>query len=300
MRTGSPVADLAALSPAQLRAVLGYPRNFARLTDFAEGEAAFAYDLDRTCWPWLSLPAGHPVVLEKYQYFTTVTAALAFGDMKPGVRSALTGMSWSLGPAGHDAGYADRSRCQRHADEQGNLNLSVQLGNAQGEDLGRILCQGRSFPDRDFASWRSGSRDAVLSRDDSPAFIPASLADGRPGFVSGAQRQDGLDCVLARVSAAEGFHPRHPFHTGSGDHVNAAQLFDCALQAAEQWPGAGPRLCLGGEARFLRFVELDAGFEILCTQRDEEADGGLRLDLLFRQGGRDNTKIRLALGPAVA
>ncbi len=298
MPTGKPKADLATLDPPQLQRVLGYPRNFARLRQFEGDAAQFTYDLDPVQWPWLALSARHPVVLEKYQYFTTVTAACAFGDMAPGVRSALTGMRWSLGEDAGDAHFPDRSRCQRTADEQGELNLAVMLSNGQGQDLGQIICRGHSFADRDFANWRASSRKAVQARDDSPAFTPAPLTDGRPGFVSEPLIRDGLDAVLARVESARGFHPQHPFHTGSGDHVNAAQLFDCALQAAEQWLGPDSRTCLAGEAGFLRFVELDAGFEILCEERLEAGDGQVSLRLLIRQSGRENTRLRLTLGPA--
>ena len=90
------------------------------------------------------------------------------------------------------------------------------------------------------------------------------------------------------------FHPQHPFHTGSGDHVNAAQILDCALQAAHLHLGNGQDwdkalICQGGTASFQRYIELDIVFEILVSAKPDASE----LEFTFSQAGHSNASVVL-------
>jgi hypothetical protein len=128
-----------------------------------------------------------------------------------------------------------------------------------------------------------------------PASAVGVGARGR-SFVTRLHETGGAPAVTAFVPAQGGFHPRHPFHTGSGDHVNAGHLFDCVLQAAHLFHAGAPLVCTGGEARFTRFVELDVPFSITCCGR-EGVDAGVRLEMGIAQAGRENALIVLDLRP---
>lgn len=294
--------NLDAMTPAQLRAALGYERNFARVLSADDGRVAFAYDLDPERWPWLALPPLHPVVIDKIQYFSAVTAILATSRLEPGTRSALTKIGWSTAPRAGGARHAVRGELGFASGERPGYRLAV--FDADGHENARIWGEGAAFADRDFGAWRARAKRTAREAAGAAAAPPppadpvaVGLGPGGRCLVSKPFERDGALALAALVTAVNGFHPAHPFHTGSGDHVNAAHLFDCALQAAHLLAEpAGARLaCTDGEAEFLRFVELDTPFELRLEAREPLAHGRTRMRFAIGQAGRENARVRFDL-----
>lgn len=123
----------------------------------------------------------------------------------------------------------------------------------------------------DVRALREASRAKALRR---AAELPRPDV-GEAYFVTPPVLEGGLLRAEGLVTSKAGFHPAHPFHTGSGDHVKAAQFLDCALQLAGFALGGkdlGER-CGSGVANFARFVELDIPF---ATQTSVRAEPSVR------------------------
>lgn len=277
-----------------------YAHNFARNLAVADRRVELEFIPDRALWPWLSLAPGHPVLIEKYQYFGAMTASWAMQLFAPEAFTALTRFDWRCEPAALAATqHATRGLCRGRNDDDG-MGFSLDVSSSEGAVFYRTSGDGFVFTDRDFRAWREKCRQQAEAAGSTAAFMPLSPsacglgADGH-SFVG---RADDAACLLAQVERGAGFFPQHPFHTGSGDHVNAAQLLDCALQAAHWFQGRGADwptalVCLAGEARFQRYVELDVPFEIHRIGSPDESG----IALQFVQGGRDNARISLQFAP---
>lgn len=237
-----------------------------------------AFDLDTARWPWLRLPPQHAVVVEKYQYFSSMTAGWALGLLGPGVFTALTEVTWDCGE-GRD-GHSPRGYCELETDGPRDIRFNSRFTDRSGAQAFHISGRGHVFPDGDFAARRA-------ARHNPPS---ASIAP-HDAFLRKITNEAGrwrADCLVGRVN---GFHPAHRFHTGSGDHVNAAQLYDCALQVAAQAAGHGAIRCTGGSAEFKRFTELDQPFAL-------HAEPSTRADewrFLVSQSGRETARLALRL-----
>jgi hypothetical protein len=283
---------------------LVYEHNFARVTAIDGARVALAYDLDPGRWPWLALPTHHPVLVEKYQYFSGVTAGAVVDPASSTTVAALTRFRWSCTPAAWRGHHPTTGTCEPWG-RDGRLGFTLVIGDAEGHDVYVASGEGFVFADRDFPAWRERSRRAATAHVHAPTIEPApasavGLGPGGRSFVTMVEEAAGRPTVTALVPTSGGFHPDHPFHTGSGDHVNAGHLFDCVLQAAHLFLGgqhAVPLACTGGEAQFLRFVELDVPFTIALRRRDPGADAHVRLEVSVAQVGRENAVIALALGP---
>lgn len=280
-------------SPAALKAALGYERNFCRVESVENDRVALVYDLDRAHWPWLALSPAHPVLVEKVQYFSAVTASWASGAMQPGVRSALTRIEWRCAPEVRS--YPERGLSEPWRGER-SMGYRLRVWDGAAREIYEIRGEGFAFEDRDFDAFREKSRRAARE-----AAEPVEIDPGPDGlnFLAAPREVEGRLVALGCVTSERGFQPGHPFHTGTGDHVNAAHLFDCALQLARLALGLAPSApldCRGGEARFQRFVELDAPFEARLEADARSADGA-DISVGFAQGGRDNASVRLELAP---
>jgi hypothetical protein len=81
--------------------------------------------------------------------------------------------------------------------------------------------------------------------------------------------------VIRGVARRLSRHPQHPLHIDPGDHVDAAQLLDCAMQAShllmcpEGVDPKAPLRCRSGRAQFRKFVELDCLFEVILQRRHD-------------------------------
>jgi len=277
---------------------LVYEHNFARVTKVEPERVELAYDLDHARWPWLALPAQHPVLIEKYQYFGVLSAVWALGVYDPKVQTALTQFEWTCLPIEDEPRLPTLGVCTPTTMNDA-VGFDLTLG-SEGQSLVTSRGGGFAFTDRDFPAWRKRSREKALAAGGGQQIDLAPPEDvgldaGGRSFVSRRDRDDDGPLVRALVPTDGGFYPAHPFHTGSGDHVNAAQLFDCALQAAQLVCGE-PRSCRGGGAAFTRFVELDVPFELHVDE--VRGDKGLAVQIRVRQLDRDCGQIRLEHTPS--
>lgn len=263
---------------------LAYERNFARVTSVTHDWVHLTFDTE-DAWPWLSLPARHPVLLEKYQYFGVLSAVWAAKLMDPTHLAALTEFRWR---ARASASAPSFGRCQVPRADRGEryrLELYGEPGDP-GLPQAALWGTGVNLGAGDVRALRAASRAKALRR---AANLPRPELEGAR-FVTPPRAEGGRLHARGLVTSQEGFHPAHPFHTGSGDHVNAAQLFDCALQLASfvfEEEGLGER-CASGAARFSRFVELDVPFETQTWIRERTVETS------FTQLGRANCRIEMS------
>lgn len=269
---------------------------------------ALAYDPDRRQWPWLALPCWHPVVAEKYSYFSSVTAGLATGLLSETSFTALTAMDWQFHGEFLTGRYPLTGEMESlTADRQARFTLRAKDG--AGEPVYHMQGRGVVFRSRDFEAWRAQLKSSAMGRDVDPsAFVaaPATLAAcSMQEAVLIAAPVDDSTCT-ARVSEITGFHPGHPYHTGSRDHANAAHLLDAAYQAAHAllarrgtWKaGNSPLCCSGGRARFRSYVELDRNFDLTLTQcapPPGEAENTVETRFDVQQDGRPCARLTLHL-----
>ncbi len=279
---------------------LVYAHNFARVTSVDGMRVSLSYDLDRIRWPWLSLPAQHPVLVEKYQYFSAVTSGDRVLNQSLGVQTALTRLQWRCEAAAFDSGHAPLGECELWQNDN-DMGFEITTRNADRQAMVHLAGTGFAFADRDFAGWRKASRQKALAACGSPppeltAAHKVGLDERGHSLISDLHPSSDMPCVTALVTSANGFHPAHPFHTGSGDHVNAGHLFDCVLQMAHLLtPHNHPLDCAGGQAEFMRFVELDVPFEIRLADEPTEAAGATCMTFALSQLDRENTRIQLRL-----
>lgn len=291
------------MSPRVEDPTFPYAHNFARVIDVDDKRVELGFDLDPERWPWLMLPAQHPVRVEQYQFFGSVTALRQCLPDTPGRFSALTRYQWSC-PEQTDEPQT-RALCEVFTDEK-KLGFSIQTYTDARQHAVSMSGEGVYFVARDFKAWRQRSRASVLEAAGSAAIRTAAaellgLLPGAAAFVSDPSLKEGRCCFNARVGHDEGFHPTHLFHTGSGDHVNAAQQLDCALQAchrlAAREQGDRPTelmRCVAGQMRFLKFVELDAPFTLICTEQEgAKIGGGGRIGFRVEQAGEHNADLVL-------
>ncbi len=251
-----------------------YEHNPTRVTDVTQGPdetcVELAFDLETAPLPWRSLDPRHPVVIEKLQYLSGMTALMATGGLSSGQGSALTEVTWSSGD-GHLVGHAARGVCRllgSFADlASGEGRFELSLYDAAGVRVADLTGAGVVFDARE-----SGARRAAAK-----AKARSAVAEGPRHFVDNTQvglptggisflGPIGDDAARALVSRDRAFHPAHPFHTGSGDHVNAGHLLDVVFQFAHLVIGR-PLTWVAGSARFRRFVELDVPFVVKLEDR---------------------------------
>jgi hypothetical protein len=243
------------------------------------------------------------VLVEKYQYFSAVTAG-GIANPDSTTATALTQFRWTCAPEAGRSGHATSGACELWKRDEA-LGFSLIIHDAARRPVYRASGEGFEFSDRDFPAWRERSRQATraaagtVAIDTAPASAVGVGPQGR-SFVTPVQQAGGMPTVTALVPTRDGFHPRHPFHTGSGDHVNAGHLVDCVLQAAHlvHTRGGVGLVCTGGEAQFSRFVELNVPFTIAIRRLERTEDAGLRMETVLAQAGRENARIMLDLRDA--
>ncbi len=262
------------------------------------------YDPDPARWPWLHLPCWHPVVAEKYAYFSGVYAGIAVGMLSENTCTALTGMDWTYSGTAAGDTYPTLAQCESRLQDQAAA-YAVTAKAASGAEIYQISGKGVIFRNRDFDAWRSQRKTVHPDPADETVFTPATAAEA--GCAADAIRitswQDSTSCCLARLTHEDGFYPGHPYHTGSGDHVNAAQLLDCAYQAAHavllqrgyRQATKPPWACMHGKARFRNYVELAHSFAVHLTALSETTEGQVDLRFDLYQHGTCCARITLVL-----
>lgn len=292
-------------SPLLQTIVFPYRHNFVvdpQIID--ERHVHYRLDINHDRWPWLTLPPHHPSLIGKHSFFVGVGCALDLLQLPPETASALTEVHWTNWPDCFVSDHARSAQAQISQEDE-RFHFACELLNAGGDLIQTMEAWGVMFQHRDYGSWRDKIKQAIeRTRPEDFNFADmetAGLRRREECFVSPLHEgRKGLSCY-ALLDAASGFVPQHPWHTGTGDHVNASQLLDVAYQSAhlvahaQGWwsPGQAMR-CNAGEARFRKYIELSAPFEITLTGYKPLLQGR-SLHLGMQQNGKSCAEIVLAL-----
>lgn len=249
-----------------------------------DGTVAFQCSTDIEKWPWLALEPFDPIVVQSINFWASVETAMARGTWDPDKWSALTHMTWQCGTRG--VGHAIRGIGKQTGGE-GSPGFQIRFFDANDALVYQMDGIGVIFQNRDFEAWRAKAKQKAVKPVDVSEFEFASaelagLAEQDQCFVS-PLIAGGLPTVQAMVPKATGFMPAHPYHSGSGDHVNSNQLADVVRQFVNLWRGKIMILASGSIA-FHRYVELDRPFSVRLVSGDEHSeDIGIAIDQADRQ-----------------
>ena len=230
-----------------------------------DGAIAFKCDRDAEKWPWLKLSSSHPIVVQTINYWASVETGKTRGTFDSNKWSALTYSKWQAGNA--DAGPVTHGLADLPPDppEKDRPGFRLTFFDDAGNLVCRIVGAGVIFQTRDFESWRKAAKvDAKSDQSINDfAYAPASALGVHSEierFVSPLSGDDPPSAT-ALVTRENGIIPEHPYHSGSGDHVNANHLVDTGLQFAHLI-FERPLTCIGGEMKFRRYVELGKAFRM--------------------------------------
>lgn len=292
--------DIPTTAAELAKSTFAYSVNFARVVSADANRVELAFDLNHEYWPWLALPPQHPVMLEKYQYFSSITAGWATGIFDPATYLALTQFNWQCPELYADCDHGARA-CIVNRETDDGVVMCIDVYDETDNRLAHMECVGAAFGDRDFKAWRSTSRHKALVQagtvtGDYASPDKAGLGKTGISLISALDESGEMPCVTALVTSENSFYPNHPFHTGSGDHVNVGHYFDCVLQMAHLILKPDQTLlCTGGETSFMRFTELDVPFEIRLVEQSDTGTGEFKLSFALSQLGKDNAHIKLGL-----
>lgn len=191
------------------------------------------------------------------------------------------------------------------------LGFVLDIPRADGRPVAHMNIEGVAFAHRAYAQWRAAAIAVVKQASAAHAALDARFQVGPTktlglgtqgaGFLSVPQVIGDRLLLHGRVQAETGFYPQHPLHDDPGDHVNAAQLLDCAMQASHLLMGPegvdpkAPLRCRAGRAQFWKLLELDSLFEVILQSREDLPGGAQQLQYVFRRAHRDYAEIVLDL-----
>ncbi len=273
----------------------------------SETQLRFDLDNDPTRWPWRALPTWHPAQAGKLSFFTGFKCGEALFEMPTGVATAVTLVSWQNHASCLQGNPATSGKVSSGQAEH-RFHYDSELYDAAGDLQQTILAQGVAFQQRDYGGWRRRMKQAIQAIDSMRPRdfgfaepLSAGVTTKAECFVSPLhENKNGLACY-ALLDERSGFVPTHPWHGGTGDHVNATHQLDAAWQAAhligraQGWLASGTTLiCSAGEARFKNYVELSSPFEIRLKSW-RPMDNGQRLSFTLSQGAKPCAEIKLQL-----
>ncbi len=262
----------------------------------ADGTVSFECSLDHDHWPWLALAPSDPIVVQSINYWAAVETSVARGSLDPTKWTALTQMEWTYGEgcAGHAV-----TGVSELVGPVGEPGYRLRLFDSCGASVLDINGTGVVFSTRDFESWRTEAKEKVAV---SPSFSSVDFHFAPP-FAVGMKvardcflsplNQSNPPCAQALITKESGFPPVHPYHSGSGDHVNSTHLADVARQFAALLNPDKSIAIKGGQMKFLRFVELDYPFGVELKRQDSSS-GSITMEI--SQAGHHCADITLRLG----
>lgn len=263
-----------------------------------DGEVAFECSSDAEQWPWLALPPFDPIVVQSINFFATMETGLTRGTHDPTKWTALTQTEWTCGKRG--TGHAARGSVLMDQGKEG-LYYRLKLFDAADALVATTSGTGVAFRTRDFGAWRKTAepKAAPLQSPDDFQYAPAEalgLATQVESFVS-PLIEGGVPSVRVLIAKENAFVPHHPYHDGSGDHVNSTHLGDACRQFARLVLGDARLVCAGGEMRFIRYIELGRPFHITLV---EDVRSENTISMVVRQMEREcaTAMIRYAPGHA--
>lgn len=254
----------------------------------ADGGFSFGCASDPERWPWLALAPFDPIVVQTINYYAAYESAVARGHYKSGQWTALTSTDWRCGES--DVEHAVRGVI--HPPSSDSLaSYKMSFFDRQDALVYTMSGDGVVFKNRNFEAWRSEQRKAMPepTAEQEFDFVPAAAMGLKTQVESFlANPVDGVSHeTWALVGASNGFMPEHPYHSGSGDHVNASHLADTARQFLRFSRSMPDLVIVGGEMQFDRYVELNQPFHLTLS------DVSLGTRVLIAQGGNNCATITL-------
>lgn len=248
-----------------------------------DGTVTFRCSTDKEKWPWLALHPFDPIVVQSINFWASVETATARGTWDPEKWSALTHMTWQCG--GQGVGHPVRG-VGKQTGGPGSPGFEIHFFDAQDALVFELGGTGVIFQTRDFEAWRAKAKKKALEPVNPGDFafataIKAGVAEQDHCFVSPLIEGE-QPSVHALVPKARGFIPAHPYHSGSGDHVNSNQLADVVRQFVNIMR-AEETLFMSGTIEFNRYVELDRPFEVKATEGNENTE---QLSIIVAQADR--------------
>ena len=237
---------------------------------------AFRVSDDLEKWPWLALQSSHAIVAQMVNYFCSVEAGRARGNLDTEKWTALTWTSWWCGSTSRNAPHGTHGVVDRVGEADDSPDYKLTVFNGAGGLVYRMAGRGVVFRNRDFEGWRETAKAEIAALPEPTDFRYAApeavcVVTEAEVCVSREFEADGSRAVEGLFTRESGFGG-HPYHGGSGDHVNSGHQADAVQQAAQLLFGAAgaPLPIKGGEAKFKRYVELDRPFRILLNPERSE------------------------------
>ena len=257
--------------------------DYARADD---GAVLFQCSSDTGAWPWLTLHPANNIAVQATNYFSLTGVSLFTGQMDGEKWTALTEFKWRVFDMRSQASHPVRGRALQAAD---GIGYKCRFFNVDDQPVYDVSGAGIVFRNRDFKAWREKNRAQIMALpvpQDFKFATPqeAGVATAAECFVSPVHKDATGTYIDALVTTKSGFAPAHPYHDGSGDHVNSSHMCDVAQQAAHLVRKAttAQPYPIGGAVQFKRYVELDRPFRLRLVQAREESK---TLRFAIEQGG---------------
>ncbi|MEP3049838.1 MAG: hypothetical protein ABJP48_10225 [Erythrobacter sp.] len=238
-----------------------------------DGSVRFGCSNDQHEWPWLNLPAQHPLVIQTQNFWTSVGATDALGTRDESKWSALTWTDWHLGEP--QSGQAVSGHFVPSGDED-EIAFSTTLFDAQDRLIVTMNGKGVIFRNRNFETWREGSKKQARKQTTPPAgFAYATramldLPPQEPPLLAPLGIDDsGRLSTAALITKENGLIPGHPYFSGSGDHVNTPHLAEIGRQVVSLLNQGRSPVINFGEMDMHRYIELGTAIDIVIDQHSE-------------------------------
>lgn len=273
-------------------------KNYSYTSEHAlqsDGGVTFVCSIDQQEFPWLALHLSDVIPVQMMCFFASYETAQFHRAVEEGQWTALTKMTWRCDAKNTDVKHFAMGSASPPSTE-GRPDFGLSFSGPDGTPILNIQGTGVTFRNRDFGAWRSKNRDSILELPEPAGFkfaepAAAGVTSVAECIVSPLIEGSEFAACDALITAINGFPPAHPYHDGSGDHVNATHQADAARQFASLLrPEFGARACSGGEMEFSNYVELDRPFRI--TENPEKSTP-TRVASIVEQGGKICSQIAL-------
>lgn len=259
-----------------------------------DGRVRFSCSTDNTMFSWLGLGAFDVISVQMMCYYGSIETAKVMGQVEENKWTALTSITWRYMPLDVNGLNIVQGVASAPAGD-GSADFFLSFLDKTGSAVLDIRGAGVTFRNRDFEAWRAKNKTRILALPEPSGFVfaepsAAGVSVEVECFVS-PLIDGGAEVPIcdALITAKNGFAPAHPYHDGSGDHVNAPHLADAARQFVHLiHPEFGRRQCRSGEMHFTSYVELDRPFRLTL---DKSKSSKQRIACDISQGSRVCTTV---------
>ncbi len=239
-----------------------------------DGTVDFKCSTNDEDWPWLALGSRHPVVIQAQNFWASIGAIMAIGEMEAGQWSALTWTDWQCGD--QQSGMAAHGTYGREniGDTESYL---ITLFDDADREIAKMHGRGVVFRNRNFEEWRGKAKERA-EQEAGIQLQDASFEYASPEMIGIGSRECSLVAQLnspdqpyvsALVTRDNGLSPGNPMLGGSGDHVNSVHMVEAARQALCLLTDNSVIQIAGGEMEFNRYVELGTPFQLTLQARSD-------------------------------